>query len=172
MGKFLTKAGGPLFDPLRDRGNKPGGALYDPLRNATVNSKPGGALYDPVRDAVFKGGSGGGGGGGGVGTPAPIAPSPGGIGYGTPGWTPMANAGVPTGQQQSIALTPQGYPMSGSSLPSYAQSQGMPMASSMASMAAGGGIPAGMGGFSPGMVAAAMNILGQNMGSNRPQDQI
>lgn len=61
MGKFLTQAGGPLFDPLRDRGNKPGGALYDPLRNATVNNKPGGALYDPVRNSLM-GGSGASGG--------------------------------------------------------------------------------------------------------------
>lgn len=54
MGKFLTKAGGPLFDPLRDRGNKPGGALYDPVRNAVANNKPGGMFYDPARDFAIK----------------------------------------------------------------------------------------------------------------------
>ena len=60
MGKFLTSKGGPLFDPIRDRGTKPGGILYDPLRDKTVTNKPGGALYDPVRNAVFSNGKSGG----------------------------------------------------------------------------------------------------------------
>lgn len=186
MGKFLTKAGGPLFDPVGQKINPgktpgdllvksqtmPGGPLYTGKGGPLYTGK-GGPLYDPARDAILAKDGSGGGNGGYVGTPPPIAPSPGGIGYGTPGWTPQANSGVPTGQQQSIPLTPQGQPMSGSPSPSMGASAPMMTPGQGGSMAAMmGGLPPGLTGMNPGMIAAAMSILGQNMGSNRPQDQI
>lgn len=114
MGNFLnpSKAGGPLFDPVRDKitGKQGIGALD--LRNTV---KPGGPLYDPVRDAILKKG--------GVDTSQPgaysqnyqtdpqtgkLIPMPdmnrgpqgvGGMPYTSPSWTPAQNVRN-TGMQQ------------------------------------------------------------------------
>jgi len=58
MGALLnpTKAGGPLFDPLRDKITGKQGIGAADVSNFV---KPGGPLYDPVRDNLTSGGGSG-----------------------------------------------------------------------------------------------------------------